>query len=479
MTPTPEQIAIIEAARDTSDNLLISAYAGAAKTTTLELMCKAMPGTPTLSIAFNKRIAEEMTKRLPGHVRAQTLNSVGHRVWGTAIGKRLVLHSDKLGGILKSAIADLPGDEQSEAYDNFGDIIKIINAARNAGYCPERYERGICTWEQFYHSLDDYPPKFFRTLLDEVIHKSIQAAFDGTIDFSDQIYMPTLFGGTFPKFPLVMVDEAQDLSPLNHVMLAKLVTQRVIAVGDPYQSIYAFRGAVVSGMDRLRERFNMRDMTLSVSFRCPQAIVRRAWFRVPDMKWPEWAAEGLVVEHDRIKLSDIEDGAAIICRHNAPLFHLGFNLIRSGRGVQLIGFDIGPGLVRILRKLGEESMPRDKVHEAITAWAEAQAKKTRRKAALEDRVECLRVFADQGPNLGAAIAYAEHLFRQTGSIQLLSGHKSKGLEWDVVYHLDPWRCGGRRDLSPEDMEQELNIRYVIETRAKKELHIVNMENIDV
>lgn len=106
-------------------------------------------------------------------------------------------------------------------------------------------------------------------------------------------------------------------------------------------------------------------------------------------------------------------------------------------------------------------------------------KKTRRKAALEDRVECLRIFADQGPNLGAAIAYAEHLFRQTGSIQLLSGHKSKGLEWDVVYHLDPWRCGGRRDLSPEDMEQELNIRYVIETRAKKELHIVNMENIDV
>jgi DNA helicase-2/ATP-dependent DNA helicase PcrA len=106
--------------------------------------------------------------------------------------------------------------------------------------------------------------------------------------------MPTLFGGTFPRFPLVMVDEAQDLSPLNHAMLRKLVTARLIAVGDPYQSIYAFRGAMTSSMARLREEFNMHEMTLSVSFRCPRQVVRRAWFRVPFMKWFEQAEEGHV-----------------------------------------------------------------------------------------------------------------------------------------------------------------------------------------
>jgi superfamily I DNA/RNA helicase len=74
---------------------------------------------------------------------------------------------------------------------------------------------------------------------------NIEQAFRGIIDFDDQIYMPTLFGGSWPQFPLVMIDEAQDLSPINHAMLSKLVKHRLIAVGDPYQSIYGFRGRMV------------------------------------------------------------------------------------------------------------------------------------------------------------------------------------------------------------------------------------------
>ena len=70
MIPTPEQAAIIEAARTTSDNILVNALAGSAKTTTLEMVCNAITGIPILSLAFNKRIADEMKKRLPGHVEA-------------------------------------------------------------------------------------------------------------------------------------------------------------------------------------------------------------------------------------------------------------------------------------------------------------------------------------------------------------------------------------------------------------------------
>jgi F-box protein 18 (helicase) len=87
MTPTPEQAAIIEAARDTKENLLINALAGAAKTSTLVMIAQALPVGPILSLAFNKRIAEEMKKRLPGHVDCRTLNAIGHRVWAAAVGK--------------------------------------------------------------------------------------------------------------------------------------------------------------------------------------------------------------------------------------------------------------------------------------------------------------------------------------------------------------------------------------------------------
>jgi hypothetical protein len=95
-----------------------------------------------------------------------------------------------------------------------------------------------------------------------VLTDSIRLAYEGQIDFDDQIYMPTLFGGTFPRFPLVMVDEAQDLSPLNHAMLEKLVTSRLIAVGDPYPINLCLPGSCPKWNGSLKPH-SMTEMTLS------------------------------------------------------------------------------------------------------------------------------------------------------------------------------------------------------------------------
>jgi DNA helicase-2/ATP-dependent DNA helicase PcrA len=187
--------------------------------------------------------------------------------------------------LLKGAVNDLPKTQKAEVSGRFGEILKLISHAKMVGYVPPgvavNSAHPLVTTEQFVESLEEDPDDAALAMVNEVLKRSIEAAYAGAIDFDDQIYMPTLFGGTFPRFPLVMVDEAQDLSPLNHAMLRKLVVARLIAVGDPFQSIYAFRGAMTSSMATLRETFNMREMTLSVSFRCPQAVVKRAWFRVP------------------------------------------------------------------------------------------------------------------------------------------------------------------------------------------------------
>jgi superfamily I DNA/RNA helicase len=79
----------------------------------------------------------------------------------------------------------------------------------------------------------------------------------------------------------------------------------------------------------------------------------------------------------------------------------------------------------------------------------------------------MRVFARHGDSLVSAISWAESLFKQKGTIQLLTGHKSKGLEWDTVYHLDPQLIGGG--------PQEDNLRYVISTRSKQELYEIHSE----
>lgn len=487
--PTAEQMAIIDRAKTSSDNLLINALAGAAKTTTLELICKALPVQPILSLAFNKRIATEMTKRLPGHVACLTLNSLGHRVWMQAVPRRLVLDTDKSYKILKELVDALPRQEKREVFEYFTDIKKLIGAAKLAGYIPPGCSQGKpLVTEEFWDDIDEEIANVGRGLVDQALTRSIQQAYDGLIDFDDQIYMSTLFGGAFPRYGLVMVDEAQDLSALNHAMLAKLVgpDQRLIAVGDPFQSIYAFRGAMTTSMAALKAKFNMHEMGLSVSFRCPKAIIERARFRAPHMQWPEWAKEGSVNDLTLLKdgqdfpdpwsASLIPDGAAIICRNNAPLFRLAFALIRAGRGVTIVGSDIGPSLVKTLKKLGPETMNSTETYDAIDRWEKEKIQKAKGKATITDKAECLRVFVDVGHSLAGAIAYAETIFKQSGPIQLLSGHKSKGLEWEHVFHLDPGRVPSPYARTDEELDQEYNVRYVIETRAKESLTLVNMEN---
>lgn len=481
MTPTPEQQSIIDAAVGTTDSLLISALAGAAKTTTLELICKALPSSlPILSIAFNKRIADEMGKRLPGNVMCATINSVGHRVWSAATGRRLVVNTKKSYEILKACTDDLKTwSQKNDARDTFAETLAGIRLAKVAGYVPGgRWPNAkpIVNGE-FFESFDEEPTGFQIDLINKALDRSIEQSYQGQIDFDDQIYMPALFGGSFPRFPLVMVDEAQDLSPLNHAILDKLVTNRIIAVGDPFQSIYAFRGADTASMSRLRSRFGMVDRGLSVSFRCPQEIVKLARARAPHMQWAEWAVEGSVKHLEQWGPNDIPDGAAIICRNNAPLFSCAMALIRGGRGVHLVGTDLGPGLVRTLRKLGPEGLTQAEVFDAIDKW-ETERLKKKKSAAIADKAECLRVFAGFGQSLRDAITYAEHLFSSKGPIQLLSGHKAKGLEWDTVYHLDPWRIPSPFAHTDADLDQEANLRYVITTRAKKELFFVNMEGYD-
>jgi len=481
---TEEQVRIIEAVLQTSSNLLINALAGAAKSTTLEFICKYKTGIPILSLAFNKRIADELSARLPSHVQCKTLNALGHRVWADAIGQRLTLDTKKTNSFVRTWIGEnLKGRDLDDAWDNFGAIMKAVDSTKLSGYVPEgkypsaRPLRTELDMSVFEDEWDGNVPRWLERCIDWCINASIQSAYKGLIDFNDQIYMPTIFGGTFPAFPLVMVDEAQDLSPLNHQMLRRLVKQRLIAVGDPWQSIYGFRGAMRSGMAALKESFNMTELTLSVSFRCPRSVVRLANTRVPHMKFADWAPEGTVETLETWSPTSIPDGAAIICRNNAPLFKCALDLIAAGRGVKLLGADIGPSLIKTLKKLGEPSISQDELLNAIERWKVDRIAKVREVGAIEDKAECLRVFARAAPTLSGAIAFAEFLFAQGGTISLMSGHKSKGLEFETVYHLDPFRVPSKYATSEDAMDQELNLLYVIWTRAKLNLRMVTLDGL--
>jgi DNA helicase IV len=132
-----------------------------------------------------------------------------------------------------------------------------------------------------------------------------------------------------------------------------------------------------------------------------------------------------------------------------------------------VGSELGPRLVGIMKKLGDSTLPRTKAFSAIEEWRETRLLAGSKSA--NDLADCMRVLCEHGDSLGSAISYAEHIFAQHGTIRLLTGHKSKGLEFENVFFLDPWLC--------KDTEQDQNLRYVITTRSQNSLTILDSSSI--
>jgi len=467
--PTEEQEAILSAATTTSDNLILVANPGTGKTSTLEMVEQAVPTKPVLYLVFNKDNAKHAEKRMQSTTTVRTVNAMGHRVWGKSIAKNLTVDSKKCGDILRAMIKEVKDrSTTNEMWKVYWDVLAGVGMAKAVGYIPNGYYNNIprlCTQEEFHDALDEKPDDLVSDLIDAVLARSIKLAYEGAIDHNDQVYMPAVFGGTFPQFPLGLVDEVQDMSPVNHALLHRLFpptgNRRIIAVGDPNQAIYGFRGAKSRGMEDLAQTYSMRTLPLSISFRCPRAIVEAAQWRAPNFRWLK---EGGHVETlSELSASNIPETCTFLCRNNAPLFRLAMHLLSNGRSVQVAGSDIGPKLVAIMRKLGEEGMSRQQALSAIADWqAEREAKESK---TAKDLADCMRVFAGHGDSLGQAIAYAEHLFKQSGTIKLLTGHKAKGAEYETVFFLNPWLC--RED------EQDLNLRFVIQTRSADKLYEVD------
>lgn len=233
--PTAEQEAILSAARDTEDNLMVKAYAGCAKTTTLELITKALPDSHGVLLAFNVSIKKELEKRVGSNFAVMTLNGLGHRAWSQVISGRLVLDDSKIASLVTAAMKK----HSLLSKEDWLILKNLVSGAMNVGLVP----RGIHAkplvadtdevWQDFVEdsALD---PKFI-PIAREILTSSCEQSLSGRICYSDQIYMPVCFGGAFPGFPLVMVDEAQDLSPMNHIMIKRTARKRLIVVGDDKQ----------------------------------------------------------------------------------------------------------------------------------------------------------------------------------------------------------------------------------------------------
>lgn len=79
------------------------------------------------------------------------------------------------------------------------------------------------------------------------------------------------------RFPVLVVDEYQDLGHALHRMVLCLcftAQMRLIAVGDPDQSIYGFTGAEPGLLQELAKRDGIETVQLQLNYRCGPTIIR-------------------------------------------------------------------------------------------------------------------------------------------------------------------------------------------------------------
>jgi superfamily I DNA/RNA helicase len=307
-----------------------------------------------------------------------------------------------------------------------------------------------------------------------------------TIDFDDMIYFPAMGYCGMYKSDVLFVDERQDLNPAQIALLKRAVkpSGRVIAVGDEHQAIYGFRGAAINSMAQMVADFRMKVMPLTTCYRCGRTIIELAQQIVPDIQAAPNAIDGEVVYSNIGKklYTTLKDDDLVLCRTNAPLVSTALQCIAHGVRAQIRGRDIGKSLETLMNKVQRkyiaDSLPQflaSLQDYAMNEMAKLMAAdKMGPAATLNDQVETIVALAEGADTIAdinkrIATIFADNV---TG-VTLSSVHRAKGTEADSVYIIRP-------DLMPHPMaktawqrEQEMNLKYVAITRAKRLLTIVN------
>lgn len=468
--PTPEQEAITSAVLS-GQNIMVEALAGCAKSTTIEMAVRALPkARRILVLAFNRKIKSDMEKRLKDvpNVKVQTANGFGlAALYRSNI--RGPLDQDKIFKLSKAV--GVRGDDLS-------DLMSLVRSARMAGVFPSGLAgKGLIpdtmdTWQAI--AADETIDPVWITPAQEILNKSTRMALRGeALDFDDQIYLSALSCGSFPSYDTIFVDEAQDLAPLNHAQIRRASrSAQLVVVGDTHQAIYAWRGADCHSMRNIRNlRPAWTDLTLSVTFRCPSRVVERLQAFVPRFQAGPSNREGHI---EQLSRWTPQPASAIISRNNAPIIKTAFRLLRRGIPAQVIGTDIGKNLKRLYNKLSDHGRLS---HEKVMEKARLQLSSCPAKEV--DRLESLLALLEGAGRSGNVSSAVEALTAAAGrdSISLSTGHRAKGLEWPTVYHLEPQLIPSCYAHTPEELQQEENLRYVIETRTQNALYFVRQEGL--
>jgi DNA helicase II / ATP-dependent DNA helicase PcrA len=364
-----------EAVLATEGPLLVIAGAGSGKTRVLTYRvahlinaCGVKPNE-ILAITFTNKAAGEMRERLE-----DLLGPVARSIWiltfHAACGRILRREAQRLGyrsnftiydqadqvRLTKACLEELERDPKRFVPRG---IHAQISAAKNQLVTPQEYASRVAS--------------FYDQTVAEVYDLYQRRLFaSNAVDFDDLLMLTVQVLESFPEarerwqkaFRYILVDEYQDTNHAQYRLLQLLAEKHrnICAVGDPDQSIYAFRGADIRNILEFERDFGeTRTIALEQNYRSTNTILESANAvishnreRKPKNLWSDLGqgdpVRALEVEDEhaeaRFVAAEIallvEEGyngseVAVFYRTNAQSRVLEDVLVRQGVGYQVIG----------------------------------------------------------------------------------------------------------------------------------------------
>ncbi|MDR3203483.1 MAG: AAA family ATPase [Deltaproteobacteria bacterium] len=490
---TDEQKAVVEA----PENILtVTAYAGTGKTSTLKAFAQARAKESMLYLAFNRSMAEEARASFSSqtNVEVRTIHSLAFQQCGRP-------YKNKLGSL--RAIDIIP-------------FIQSLNIPRQNLYLVAKvileayYDWLISSQSTPLAFFKSYKPRLTaianlnKLKIGEII-KAVEALWQASIDGS----LPMPHNGYLKLFQLsdkrclkyfdrILIDEAQDL---NDCMIDVVVNNqsKKVLVGDPYQQIYAFNGAV-NAIKKTVENGAARYY-LTKSFRCPAKVATIANQYLKLLEAPKPFSSAVTDANSRKRVSN-PPSMLIIARTNAGIFDfVATNNNILGKVYYFGGFDsydFGTILDIVKLGIGEIDTIKDSLVKRFKNMDELEeysggvndvATNTRIKIAKRYNRRVFTIYKEMVKNVG----------RNTYDSNLLvsTAHKIKGQEHVEVALLDDFasvktivetalaiqksKGNNESNFSPPPFRlslEELRLLYVSITRSKHKLEIPPKYHLD-
>jgi DNA helicase II / ATP-dependent DNA helicase PcrA len=511
----PEQRRAVEAVRGP---VCILAGAGSGKTTTItrrianQVATGMFAADEILAVTFTDKAATEMRGRL----EALGVAGVTARTFHSAALAQLHWLGDPPRRILPSKALSLRrignGLPPPYKFRPAGDLATEIEWAKNRRLTPDTYLDG----------LGDHEPPIPPDLMKRVFrfYESEKEA-QGFADFEDVLGLATFLleedehalAQVRERYRAFTVDEYQDVNLLQQELLDRWLggSDELCAVGDDYQSIYAFTGATPqylldlprrfahATVVRLEENYRSTPQVLALANRLVPAlggeekVLRAARAAGPEpvlRAFPDSSAEqaGVVERVRELHAEGVPyDEIAVLCRTNARLadFEEPFHEARIPfQGAALLSREAARQLLKRLRALN----PTPVVAAAVRAYAKDAGWVERPPDKLGERelvrqsdlgrlVKLAAEFDDGERTTRDFIADLERRFSSSGAerqgVHLLTLHGAKGLEFEAAFlpRVEEKELPIRQAKQPHEIAEERRLLYVGLTRAKRHLAV--------